>query len=102
MRLKTLRTAVATFALAAAIPITMTPAEARVMLSQCERWAWADCEAEWGNDQINDPEFAACFAAKQQVYCPAPVDPPFPLNPILDCTKTPGDPRCPALPPPPV
>ncbi len=99
MRLKTLRTAVAAFALVAAIPITMTPAEARVMLSECERWAWSDCESMYGSGYIGDPEFAACYEAKRIEYC-GPPGPPRgpggPTYPLWPCDLQQG---CPAEPP---
>jgi hypothetical protein len=87
MRLKTLRTVIAVFAAAAAFPI-MTPVEARVFLTECERQAWNECVDELGYGRITDPEFAICYETKREAYCPKPQEPPFP-GPIPDCTTWP-------------
>jgi len=83
MKSKRLRLAVAGLLLAAMSPVGMlAPAEARVMLTICERQAWDECEAELGYGRIGDPEFAICYESKREQYCPLPPDPPFPLNPL--------------------
>ena len=96
MRLKALRVVVAAFAAAAAFPV-VNPAEARVWLTECERRAWDDCVADLGYGRISDPEFAICYETRREEYCPVPPPPPFPTNPIPDCTKEPRPTAC--LPP---
>lgn len=59
----------------------LAPAEARVMLTVCERQAWDECEAELGYGRIGDPEFAICYESKREQYCPPPPPPGFPSEP---------------------
>lgn len=83
MRLKKLRIGIAIFAAAAIIPI-MTPAEARIFLTQCELDAQEYCIGELGRGRMGDPEFAICYETMRAQFCAPP--PPWPCSSPFGCT----------------
>ncbi len=66
----------AVFAAAVAFVPIATPVQARVMLSECERRAWNECESVPGR---GTPTFPACVENYLRTYCtsaPLPFPPP--------------------------
>ncbi|WP_454717958.1 hypothetical protein [Caulobacter segnis] len=75
MRFKKLRVFAAVTA-AIAFTQVAVPAQSRILLSTCERWAWDDCEASYG--RYSD-EFAVCYEARRKEFCP-PINIPYPIT----------------------
>ncbi len=73
MRLKKLRVAAAIIAAAAIVPI-VTPAQARVQLTECERRAWEYCKGV----ASTDIEQAICYDNTERELCPP--KPGFPIT----------------------